>query len=72
MTKYKTTFDNLMGNPIEKIDKLVDEAKKMTDTKKWSKSRINDSWQMTKIEGQAITVRKPNWFEKLLIKFRLI
>lgn len=39
--------------------------------KKWHKSRINDSWKMTRVSGEAIEVREPNLFEKILIKLRI-
>ena len=33
---------------------------------KWKLTKINQGFEMTRIEGQAIACRKLNWFEKII------
>jgi len=38
----------------------------------WKKSKINQGWSMTKVEGQEIVVRNLKWWERILLKFYLL
>jgi len=33
---------------------------------RWRITKINDGFEMTRINGQAIECRKLNWFEKII------
>lgn len=35
---------------------------------KWKLTKINQGYEMTRINGQAIECRKLNWFEKIIYR----